>query len=204
MSAITMSSSKQQGKNQRWYDRRPQVARSITLLEAFPPVIQTIIANGIVDIANRECNASQLINSYKSLGTEKIMGLHKSKNKARQLDSNPATHKAVSYLYVLSEENQDFMARQILELREFIGQYVRHCDTLDHNPDEKEVMALTDTYVAHGKTQAQEFLEKLETVFKEKLQNASTESKTPINKKTPSPQSQEDIWEDTGGMRIRD
>jgi len=185
------------GKQQRWYDKRPDLSRSITLLEALPFAIQSIIANGIVDMANREFNAVELINSYKSLGTEKVLALHKSKKKARKLDENPATHKAVTYLYVLSEKNQDFMARQILDLMQIIGQYFRHCSGLNQPPAESEVLDLTQTYVHQGKGEALVFLNKLETIFMERVRSGG---KTPV----ATQQRQEDITEDTSGMRIKD
>lgn len=183
------------GSRKRWYDKRPDMARSITLLEALPFAIQSIIANGIVDIANREFQANELINSYKSLGTEKVLGLHKSKKKARKLDENPAAHKAISYLYVLSEKNQDFMARQILDMMELLTQYFRHCSVLNQPPAEGEVLNLTQTYVQQGRGEAKVFLSKLERTFMERIRNSDT---------TPVAQREEDIMEDVGGMRIKD
>jgi len=102
--------------DRRWYDQRPQVSNTINLMVSFPPEIQTIIGEGIVYLADKEFLANEQMHALKSLGSEKTLGLYRSKSKKRDYDNNPLLHKIINYLYVLSEKNQDFMAKQVMEL----------------------------------------------------------------------------------------
>src|SRR5690606_18151945 len=103
----------------RWYDRQPRLSQAVRLMMLFPDEVKSIISDGIMLLANREFQVSEQMNSFRTLGSEKILGLYKSKNKRREYDQNELLHKAMNYLYILSEKNQDFMAEHILQLVKF-------------------------------------------------------------------------------------
>ena len=52
------------------------------------------------------------------------MGLHKSKNRRREYDDNGTMHKMMNYLYILGNDNQDYMAKKVLELVHYIQDYL--------------------------------------------------------------------------------
>lgn len=157
-------------KSNRWYDNKPNIVKSVKLLETFPPEIQKIIAEGIIDLANSEYEASEILKSYKSLGSEKIMGLHKSQSKSRTLDQTPETFKAMSYMYVLSPENQNFMAQKIVEVSEFIFQYFKTCQVFSEKPSTEEVRTITETYIQKGSKETEQFLAALANIVSKRRQ----------------------------------
>ncbi len=158
--------------HQRWYDKHKSLGKCIELLESFPPEIQSIIAEGIITLSERECQAHEILQSLKSMGAEKILGMYKSKNKRRSYDNDPTLHRAMTYLYVLSEENQLFMASQIMDLLNYIYDYLKTCKAFEADPTVEEVASVTRTFVDSGSSEAKQFLEQVRTEFKTKLTSA--------------------------------
>ncbi|MGE0201101.1 MAG: hypothetical protein AB7P76_09045 [Candidatus Melainabacteria bacterium] len=179
---------------QRWYDQSPEMSRTVKILEAMPPAVQSIIAQAIVDLANRECHANEILQSYKSLGSEKIMALHKSQRKLRALDKNPDTFKAMTYLYVLSTENRELIALKVNELVECIRDYFQHCSENQLSPDEEQIHTVRDSYMAAGKDGARMFLQNIKERFLADI------AKTEVVVKPKAKGL--DVAEENSGMRI--
>ena len=91
---------------QRWYDQPGQesIRTSLKFLTSLPDEFLTIVAEGILKVAENEFKPAEL----KALGVEKVMAIHKSKNKARPEDNNPYLHKSVNYLAIMSSFQQRF------------------------------------------------------------------------------------------------
>jgi hypothetical protein len=70
----------------RWYDRHARLAQGVKLLILLPDEIKTIISEAMITLANREFDATEQESAFRTLGSEKIMGLHKSKNLMREYD----------------------------------------------------------------------------------------------------------------------
>lgn len=149
----------------RWYDRQPKLAQAVRVLMLFPDEIKGVISEGIMLIANREFVTDEDRNSVRTLGSEKIMGLHKSKNKRREYDQAELPHKAMNYLYILSNENQDFMAEHILKMVQYIQQYLSTCRVFQAEPTVEHIAELTDMYIKMGSDKVEEFLNKLREEF---------------------------------------
>jgi len=181
---------------QRWYDQSPEMSRTVKILEAMPPSVQSIIAQAIVDLANRECKANEILQSYKSLGSEKIMSLHKSQRKLRALDKNPDTFKAMTYLFVLSTENRELIALKVNELVDCIRDYFKHCSENQLSPDEEQINTVRDSYMAAGKDGAMLFLENVKKQFLDDI--ASTQVQATVKPKSKGL----DVAEENSGMRI--
>lgn len=164
-----MTEKKQTG---RWYEKNPQLNQCVKLLESFPMEIQTIIADGIVALSVRECNADEVYNQLKSLGTEKVMALYKSHKKQRSYDKNPSMHKAMNYIYVLSEENQHFIAEQTLDLITNIYEYFKSCKSFKHDPTPAEIGSVAKTFIENGSEDAKRFVEQLGERFKNNMKFA--------------------------------
>ena len=188
---------------QRWYDKKPEMSRSIQILASFPTEIQSIVSKGIVEMADKEFAANELVRSYKSLGAEKVLGLYKSKKKMRTLDKNPDVHQAMTYLYVLSEDNQLTMAHKILDLMEYIHKYFSTCKTYSQQADEKTLMLLTKTYIHQGKENAQSFLKELEVIFLDRVHQTGTRI-VPKPTGVPLGKSTEEVMENEAGLKVRD
>lgn len=181
----------------RWYDKRDITARAINLFETFPDNVQAIIAQGIITLANEEFEANELMRSYKTLGKERVLSLHKSQRKLRYLDRDHTVHKAMTYLYVLSEESQDFMAKKILEMMEFITQYVKTCQTFESEPTQDDIIQVADTYIKEGVEGTEVFLKKMKSFLSLQIEN---------RKRTPRGFSDGKVGfsNDEKGMKIRD
>jgi len=83
----------------RFYDQEPSVSQAVELLLVLPQEMQSIIADGISLIAEQEFRANELMKELKSLGTEKVLAVYKSKQKKRAYDKNHAVHRAINYLW---------------------------------------------------------------------------------------------------------
>ncbi|MGE0200216.1 MAG: hypothetical protein AB7P76_04530 [Candidatus Melainabacteria bacterium] len=175
-------------KQKRWYDAKPELAQSVDLLASFPEQIQTIVAKGIIQLAEQECNAREVMNSLKSLGAETILGIYKSKNKRRPYDSNPAFHQAMVYLYILTPASREFMARQIIQLVDYIREYFATCNTFHSAPSAEVVSKVTEAFLANQNDDVEKFLKMLEERFNQAVSSA--------------PVLVEGVSEDGSGMRV--
>lgn len=175
----------------RWYDKRPQVKQSVEVLTTFPDEILTIIAEGINVIVEREYKASELLKSFKSLGTEKILGLYKSKNKMRKMDQNPTLHKTINYMFVISEENQVAVAKQVLELVTVIHDYLKTCKETSQPATMNHVSKLRNSYVDKGLVDAKKLLKSIREEFIKTIENTTEYVPRPTQ-----------ITDSSGGMKI--
>src|SRR5687768_3105757 len=133
----------------RWYERQPRLAQAVHLLTILPDEIRSILGEAMLVLANKEFEATKY-ETGRSLGGDKVLGLYKSKNKRREYDQNETLHKAMNYLYILSEENQDFMADHVLNLLEYIQTYFASCQEFKANPSFDDVATIASTYVESG------------------------------------------------------
>lgn len=142
----------------RWYDKRPSLSLSINLLSKCPFELQTIVGEGMSQLAQKQFKAQDMLQSVKSLGVDKTLGLYKAKKKQRAYDNNPAFHHAMNCLYVLAAEHQDFMANQILEVMDMIHDYFRSCRLYRSQSSQEDVASLTRTFVEQGSPAARTLL----------------------------------------------
>lgn len=164
----------------RWYDRQPKLSQAFKLIILLPDEIRSIISESLMLIANREFDANERENSFRTLGSDKILGVHKSKNRRREYDQNELLHKAMNYLYVLSDDNQDFMADHILKMVAYIQKYFATCQEFKAEPTLEAVAQVTHTYVEKGTTEVERFLSTLREEFYLKLVSPSKGDKKPV------------------------
>ncbi|MBX2860334.1 MAG: hypothetical protein KTR14_03810 [Vampirovibrio sp.] len=145
--------------NPRFYEKDPIVFQAVEALFCFPHDFQSIISEGLAEIAERECKASELQKEFKSVGYEKVMALHKSKRKGRPYDHNPQTHKMMNYLMLLSDDHRRLMARETLQLLAHIQEYLSMCKEYQSDTSERTIRTLTGTYVAYGSKATQDLLQ---------------------------------------------
>jgi hypothetical protein len=172
---------------QRWYDAYPHLVQSLKMFQNFPPQILDIILAGVIEVAENECRVNEIIQSLKTLGTEKVMALHKSKSRRRGYDKNPQLHKTMNYIYVLSESNRKLMAEKMLSLVQFIIEYLKTCQAFQMAPSEEQVGLLTSTFVRRGDTTARQLMAEIREKFEETVRLASSRASsvsamTPVHK----------------------
>jgi hypothetical protein len=173
----------------RWYDLDPTVSKAVRLLESFPSDIQTLISEGALRLAEQECRINELMANLRSLGPEKVLGIHKSKNKRRAYDQNLAVHHAMNALYALSQVNRQLIGERVLDLMNCILEYIRVCKGYEIDPSVEEVGAIAQAYVELGPEEAKALLQYLEKRFKNKLNRVTKD---------------ELLREDSQGMRVRE
>ena len=149
----------------RWYDQRPQLAKAVRILLLMPDEIRTIMGEGITTLTRQEFEEMLKEKHYVSVGSEKIMGLHKSKNRRREYDQNEALHNALNYLYILSESGQDLMAEHMIQMLEYIQRYRDICQEFQQPLSLEEIAALTDKYIQNKTEEVEEFLKNLRNAF---------------------------------------
>ncbi len=154
----------------RFYENDPLVKQAVEAIFLFPYEIQSIIASGIADLAENECQVKAILEDVKSLGADVVLSIYKSKRRRRQYDGNPNLHQAINYLMVLPEDKRRLLAVKISELIELMGDYLKICR--DHQADTQAevVQAITTTYVKTGQKQCKLLLGQLEKEFRQKIQ----------------------------------
>jgi hypothetical protein len=163
-----MSNAKPAPTFKRWYERQPQLAQAVKLLTMLPDEVTTILSEALIALSNEEFKNTEKTSAIRSVGSEKIMGVHKSKNRRREYDVNETLHKAMNYLYVLTEEGQDNMAAHVLDMVKFIHQYFSTCLEFKIDSKPEEVASITHKYVEGGSPAVDNFLHKLRQEFQVK------------------------------------
>lgn len=190
----------------RFYEKHSAVSQAVESLLLFPDDIQRIIAKGFSTIAERDCQAAEIMKEFKSLGTDKVLALYKSKTKKRKYDQNPITHQAMNYLMIMSDESQIFMAGKIMELVGFMQDYLKLCKRHAVTPQRESVETISNTYVMRGATEAKIFLKKLDAEIHLQLAESPPVPKAATSSFPPVPAVGEVLDEiaiETSGQKIR-
>jgi hypothetical protein len=163
----------------RFYDQDPSVSQAIELLLIFPEEMQAVIADGLSTIAEQEFRANEMINDFKSMGSDKVLALYKSKQKKRKYDKNPTVHRAMNYMMILSPENRVIISKKILEMITFLQGYLITCKNLTTAPSLNGVERIRDVYVQFGPDDVRHFLAAMQEEFMNKLQGLEITAKHP-------------------------
>lgn len=184
-------------QRQRQYDRSQELVQAIKLLTLMPDEIRSILGEGILTMMQREFEELMEEKHYRSLGSHKILSLHKTKNRRRAYDQNPILHKAISQLYILSEPTQDKMGKHILSLLNFIQQYFEDCTELEQELSMEDIAAITDRYIEKGSDDVKDFLKKLRDEFYHRIHGHAEADELEGSELLP-----ENINSNKKGMRI--
>jgi hypothetical protein len=98
----------------RWYDSVAELAQAVRLMEKVPATQQRAISQVILDSVDLHAVRYKHDPGLKKLGTEKIMGLMKSKTKRRWYDQDPVVHQAFNLLYMMDEIARREMGLKII------------------------------------------------------------------------------------------
>lgn len=180
--------------HKRFYDHDPKVAQAVQLLMIFPPEIKILLADSMSLIAEQEYAAGDLLKNLKSLGTDRVLSIYKSKQKRRDYDQCPHTHRAMNYLMILPPEQRILLAHKVIELMAYIQDYMQTCQQYGRPLQNNEMEGLTQTFVHLGGDQVQELLRRIRKDFSDTLDKKAsvgtrgslTENATP-NRPKPAP-----------------
>jgi hypothetical protein len=187
----------------RFYEEDPTVKKAVDSLFLFPEDIQRVIAKGFSLIAERDCNAQERLKEFKTLGSEKVLALYKSKKKMRKYDKNPVVHEAMNYMLIMDTGSRNFLASKVIELVGFMQDYLKLCKTYSSAPDIKTIENISETYVEKGLTEAKSFISKLETEFKRALSGELPRKPEQVTAVSLTTTGKEDIQSEAAGMRVK-
>lgn len=156
-------------KQQRWHDNRGELSLAVELLESIPPAILPYIAAGLTERADKEFNASEILSGLKSIGKERILGLHQSHKKRRNYDQSPELHRIVNTLLVLPEDEQEAVAAQFVDFTSLMVDYMATCDAVGAAPKEEELQTMRQHYVQDGTQGVQTYLNKIHQQYNQLL-----------------------------------
>lgn len=190
----------------RFYDAEPATAQAVHLMMAFPGEMQEVIAGGVGVIAEREYQARELMQNLKSLGSDMILALYKSKQKKRGYDQNPVMHRTMNYMMVLTPQNRFFISERVVEMVGFVQDYLKICRDYTASPTLSTVESITDVYVQQGPEESRQLIRALKTDWMQKL-NQNPQAVQPViitpQRRSSSPVLVEELQDDAKGMRIR-
>lgn len=99
----------------RWYDRIPELSQAVRQLEKASSDHQHLICQSVVHYNDAVLgHRTSTDGGLKKLGTQKVMGLLKSKSKRRWYDQDPLLHQAFNYLYMMDDTERYRVALRIL------------------------------------------------------------------------------------------
>lgn len=150
---------------QRFYDREPVVSQAVELIFAFPEPIQEIVALGLSQIANQEFRANELMNNVKSMGSENVLAMFKSKRRRRAYDNNQITHQAMNHLFILPNDKRIFVSEKVVELVRFVEELIRITNRNSATVDLEAVRRIVEAYVQFGPEESRRFLEAVRAQF---------------------------------------
>ncbi len=156
-------------RKNRWYDRDPNVSNAVEMILTLPEELQDIICSSILLLAEKEFQISIQLKGLKSVGATRILSLFKSKKRQRKYDQSQNAYQSINYLSILSEENQQFMARAISEMMGLIVRYLTLCRKSERSPEARQVKKITQTYVTQGLNTAEGVLFELENALIDKV-----------------------------------
>lgn len=179
----------------RFYDQDPVVSQAVKLLLMLPSEIQTLAAECLSKIAETEYRMIEMLQETKSLGSDKIMALYKSKQKKREYDQNPAMHRALNYLMLLTAENRRMIAHRIVGLISHIQDYLKACQKFSIAPSYQQMGDVAIMYMHRGPDEANLLIRDMElkSLRQPKLRRRSE----------PLPATGEFIIETNVGMNLR-
>ncbi len=168
-----------QSSEKRWYDQDSNISAAVNLTLDMPNEILIIISDGVVLLAEREFQAKETLKNFKSLGTEKVLAIYRSKEKKRTYDQNPTVHKMVNYLYLMSPENQNFMAKHIILIMKLVQEYLQLCAVNQIEPQKTDLEEMTQSYANNGNEAAQKVLSSITRKFLRHVEERASQLNRP-------------------------
>lgn len=155
--------SKRALSKRRWHDRGGYLERVIAVLDTMPQEMRYWVVEGINGLAEKNWKVDDLL---KSVGTEKILALYKSRNKRRGYDVDPKLYKTINYFFLLPDDQQEELARKSLEFVRTMAEFAANCNEHMMTPKRDELQRLVDLFVLSGPEEVQVQIRRKHPEFK--------------------------------------
>lgn len=143
----------------------------VRVLCVMPDELCTLVSESIITIMHREYREILLDKQFRTLGHEKITGLHKSKNRRREYDHNESLHKTMNKLFLLPEDAQDYIADKSLILLQYIQRYLNLCAEMRQESRLEDIRNITHFYLEQGAEEVDMYLNGLREIFYTEFHN---------------------------------
>jgi len=158
----------------RFYEKNPTVCQAIETLFMMPVNVQVKLSQVLLDLIHQNYNGKQRMSDYKSLGPDKSLALYKSKRRKRSYDNCPYLHEAMNYLMILSPQEQEQVATDILNMTQLIQDCLEWYQMLALQPDPRQLAKLMDSYAEGGEAAGRTLLEEAQNAYLEGSDNTAT------------------------------
>ncbi|MGE0200520.1 MAG: hypothetical protein AB7P76_06095 [Candidatus Melainabacteria bacterium] len=102
----------------RWYDEQNELAVAVRLMKQLPLEYQSLVCKPVTDLLTMTELTGRNGSELKQMGTERVVGVMKSKTKRRWYDQDPHVHQAFNLLYVMEQhEQQEIACRFLFSMR---------------------------------------------------------------------------------------
>lgn len=143
-------------QGRRWYDGDADLAGPVGRLFLLPEPIGVVIADGVLMLA--EGRYDVIRRQQKHHGHEKILGLHKARQKQRSTDQHPVLYGAMVRFYMLDRMHRRLLGRDLNAMILNTADYLALCRKFDQTPRVEVIAALSNIYVSRDQYQAQIYL----------------------------------------------
>jgi hypothetical protein len=152
---------KRPGEFVRWYDQEPELSALVQTMSHQSSEDQRLYCRMIIQVYTDWREAQYLAGNQLSIGPERHMALHKSKNKRRWYDEDPLIHRAFNYLYILDEETRYYLARQLNRTTQRIKEYRSLCMSYGRNSSTSEIRSLIQISMSQTEEATQQYLSRI-------------------------------------------
>jgi hypothetical protein len=146
----------------RWYDSRPPVRQALALMPKFPPAFQTVMADGLLTIADSQYRAEHRLKELKMLGTRLVMALYKANQRQRKADRSTELFQLSRYLLVLPPDKSDALGHDMLRLMTLIARYIKAASVHKTPAEVGLASEITNVFTYRGEAIARKILDDLE------------------------------------------
>ncbi|MGE0200576.1 MAG: hypothetical protein AB7P76_06375 [Candidatus Melainabacteria bacterium] len=144
--------------DRRWYDRKPNVSGLVRMVGVSPPEVHGTMGRSMSAIVKRDCKALVVNGSVRSLGSNRVLALYKSKSRQRTLDHNNDLFRAMNELLILPADQQDHIVVCSLELIDNIFKYLQICQEEQKIYSASEIEIIANQYIRFGQAHCQNFV----------------------------------------------
>jgi len=141
------------------------------LLDSIPEKIRPTLAEALTQWGNPGSDLGEILDSFKSLGREKIMALHQAQKKRRSYDQDPHLYQIANTFLIIPEVDRVQFAKRYLEFISVMVDYMAECDTFDVDPKEADLRKMRDLFVEKDEDAVRAYLEEIHKPYYDKLES---------------------------------
>lgn len=145
-------------KNQRWYDKYPNIKKAFDELKYMPTPTQNLFGQIVMQFYEFHEQKRMSDRQNLSVGADKALALWKTREKRRATDNVPLLYRAMMTLYLMEDPLRSTLAFRIADGLNAVSLYARLCKKKYRVEDDEEKKDLFKTAAESGEAAAKEYL----------------------------------------------